>query len=79
MWMNAISKILLKDNRKLQKEIHKLNMEIYKKERLIKLNESKIFKSCEHDWEYDTECGQYDRIKYKCKKCRLWKSNSMYS
>ena len=77
--MDTTSKDLIKENKKLWREIHKLNVQIGKKERTIKANESAIFKTCEHDWEYDTECGQYDRIKYKCKKCRLWKSNSMYS
>ena len=45
----------------------------------IKENEKIIYKNCNHDWEYDETCGSYDRIKYKCKKCGLWRNAFMYS
>ena len=71
-------KKLMKENNKLWREIHQLNREIAIKNKTILENESIIFKTCEHEWEYDKNCGPYDRIKYKCTKCNLWKSNSMY-
>lgn len=77
--MEVTAKDLLKANRKLCREIRNMNVQIKIKEKEIKKNESEIFKICDHDWEYDVNCGQYDRIKYKCTKCYLWKSNSMYS
>lgn len=77
--MSTESEGLIKDNNKLWREIRKFNKEIYKREQLIKSNNSEIFKICEHKWEYDMNCGQYDRIRYQCKKCRLWKCRSMYT
>ena len=77
--MSKTSKELTKENKKLWRSIHKLNREIAIKKEIIQKNESTIFKTCDHEWEYDTSCGPYERIKYKCTKCNLWKSNSMYS
>jgi hypothetical protein len=72
--------------KELMKKIYTNNKEIYKMEREIsrrkkQINESEkvLFKVCEHDWEYDTSCGPYERIKYQCKKCRLWKNPYMYN
>ena len=77
--ISKTSKELTKENKKLWRSIHKLNREIAIKKEIIQKNESTIFKTCDHEWEYDTSCGPYERIKYKCTKCNLWKSNSMYS
>ena len=77
--MELTAKDLLKANRKLCREIRNMNVQIKIKETEINKNESEIFKICDHDWEYDINSGQYDRIKYKCTKCYLWKCRSMYS
>jgi hypothetical protein len=73
------AKDLLKENNKLYREINKLKRQISSRENQLLINEKLIFKSCPHEWEYDVNCGQYDRIKYKCTKCNLWKRPSMYN
>ena len=56
-----------------------MEREISRRKKQINESEKVLFKVCEHDWEYDTSCGPYERIKYQCKKCRLWKNPYMYN
>ena len=70
---------LIRQNYKKWREIGKLQKNISKLKQEINNNEREIYKICEHCWEYDTSVGPYDRIKYNCTKCGLWKSNTMYS
>jgi len=51
---------------------------IEKLEKKIKVNEKKIWKECEHEWEWDTASGMHDRSCYYCKHCKLWRNRYMY-
>ena len=70
---------LIKDNKKMRQEIFSYEKLINEYKKQIKANEKIIYQNCEHEWEYDTSCGPYDRIKYSCIKCGLWRNNYMYS
>jgi len=70
---------LVSENYELWKKIGDYNNTINLMKKKIITNEKIIYKSCIHDWEYDESCGPYDRIKYKCKKCSLFRSSYMYS
>ena len=70
---------LVNENYKLWKKIYNYDNSIRLMKKQIKKNEKVIYRNCNHDWEYDESCGPYDRIKYKCKKCGLWKNDYMYS
>jgi hypothetical protein len=61
------------------REIYKMEREISKRKKQIKESEKKLFKICDHEWEYDTSRGPYERIKYQCTKCNLWKNPYMYN
>jgi hypothetical protein len=37
-----------------------------------------IWNKCEHEWQYDTACGVYERNCYFCKHCKLWRNHYMY-
>ena len=47
-------------------------------EQKIKANEKVIWKECEHEWEWDTASGVYERNCYYCKHCKLWRNHYMY-
>ena len=44
----------------------------------IKANEKVIWTKCEHEWQYDTASGVYERNCYFCKHCKLWRNHYMY-
>jgi hypothetical protein len=70
---------LVNENNELLNTIYQYNNSIRTMKKQIRENEKIIYKNCSHDWEYDESCGQYDRIKYKCKNCGLWRNHYMYS
>lgn len=70
---------LVSENYELWEKIADYNNSISLMKKKIRANEKIIYKSCMHDWVYDESCGPYDRIKYKCKKCCLFRSAYMYS
>lgn len=76
--MSEKSQQLVKKNEELWREIHKLNAIIENHKLQIKENEKVIFKTCKHEWKYDETSGPYDRIKYRCVKCNLWRNSYMY-
>lgn len=76
---NSTVNNLVKENYKILEKIYEYNNLIKNMKKQIKENEKIIYKNCNHDWEYDETCGSYDRIKYKCKKCGLWRNAYMYS
>jgi len=69
---------LIQKNGEIWREIYNLKNHIHQLNQQYRNNEKAIFKICEHDWEYDNSVGPYDRIKYKCTKCSLWKNHFMY-
>ena len=71
-------KKLLKQNDDLRYNINLVREQIKKMEKIIINNERKIYLKCEHVWEYDNDVGQYDKIRYRCKKCTLWRCDMMY-
>ena len=77
--MNNQVEVLIKENNKIREKIFSYEKLINDYKKQIKLNEKIIYKNCEHEWEYDSSCGPYDRIKYKCIKCDLWRNDYMYS
>ena len=77
--MNNQVETLIKDNNEMRQEIFSYEKLINEYKKQIKLNEKIIYKNCEHEWEYDSSCGPYDRIKYRCIKCDLWRNDYMYS
>lgn len=65
---------------KILKKI-KYNFNFIEKELNHEINslEEKLYKSCEHIWEYDDGfCCSYDRRDYICKKCNLNKNKRFY-
>jgi len=70
---------LVNENYKLLNKIYEYDNSIRTMKKQIRENEKIIYKNCSHDWEYDESCGPYDRIKYKCKKCGLWRNDYMYA
>ena len=77
--MNNQVETLIKDNNEMRQEIFSYEKLINEYKKQIKLNEKIIYKNCDHEWEYDSSCGPYDRIKYRCIKCDLWRNDYMYS
>jgi hypothetical protein len=69
---------LCHENQEHRYEIVELREKIIQLENAIKNNEKIIWNNCEHDWVYDMSCGPYERNKYYCKKCRLWRNSYMY-
>ena len=69
---------LLEQNTTLRYNINLVGGQIDVMRDTIRKNESKIYKLCKHEWVYDTGAGPYERIRYQCKICDLWKCNSMY-
>jgi hypothetical protein len=70
---------LVNENLKLLEKIYDYDNSIKSIKKKIKENEKIIYKNCSHEWEYDESCGPYDRIKYRCKKCSLWRNDYMYT
>lgn len=69
---------LVNENDNLLKNIYQYENLIKEMKQQIRKNEKVIYKMCSHDWIYDETCGPYDRIKYKCKKCNLWRNSYIY-
>ena len=69
---------LCTQNQEHRYEIVELREKILKLEKIIKSNEKVIWNKCEHEWEWDTACGMYDRNCYYCKHCKLWRNHYMY-
>lgn len=74
--MDVSSLIIKKDE--AEQTIYLLENDIKKLKCKIKQMEKQIFNNCNHEWKYDNSCSPYDRIKYKCKKCNLWRNRYMY-
>ena len=70
---------LVNQNYELLNKIYDYNKSIKLMKKKLRDNEKIIYKNCKHEWDYDESCGIYDRIKYKCKKCGLWRNNYMYN
>ena len=77
--METDANTLIKENNDIRYNIELLSEQIRKMRETIRKNEIKIFKTCNHEWVYDTSCGPYETIKYQCKYCDLWRSRAMYS
>ena len=69
---------LCEQNQEYRYEIVDLREKILKLEEEIKVNEKKIWKECEHEWEWDIASGMCDRNCYYCKHCKLWRNSYMY-
>lgn len=69
---------LLEINEQFRLQIIALRNQAINLENKIRDNEKKIWKSCDHIWEYDTSCGQNSILKYSCQKCQLWRHQYMY-
>ena len=69
---------LSNQNQEYRYEIVEMREKILRLEEQIKSNEKVIWKNCEHEWKYDTCCGQYDRNNYYCAKCKLWRNSYIY-
>ena len=69
---------LIKENKKMQEEIHNMLKKINVYKRKINSNETLIFDKCKHIWEYDPSCYM-DTTKYYCKKCSLWRNRCWYT
>ncbi len=69
---------LIKRNYDMEKEISVLERQIQELKTTIKNNERQIYIGCKHEWSYDSSGGPYDRIKYICNICGLWRCDSMY-
>ena len=78
--MNSLtSETLIEKISSSWREIYRMEKLISKHKQYIKENEKILFKTCNHEWEYDTSCGPYERVKYQCIKCKLWKNPYMYN
>jgi hypothetical protein len=69
---------LLEINQKFRLQIIALRDQAINLENKIDDNEKKIWRLCDHTWEYDTGCGQNASLKYRCQKCQLWRHQYMY-
>ena len=69
---------LCEKNQEYRYKIVDLREKILKLEEEIKVNEQKIWKECEHEWKWDITSGMYDRNRYYCKHCKLWRNHYMY-
>jgi len=72
-----VDKILHKIS-SFQSDIRSKQLEINEMGKNIKECKKVLFKMCDHVWEYDSQCGPYETIKYKCKKCKLWRDPYLY-
>ena len=59
-------------------EIVTMREKIFKLEDLVKANEKKIWENCDHEWKYDISADEYEKNKYFCKHCKLWRNSYMY-
>lgn len=69
---------LIKQNDDLQDNINSLMNQVLDMKRKIKNNERYIYLNCDHEWIYDRLCAPYDKNKYYCKHCMLWRSSDIY-
>ena len=69
---------LCEQNQEHRYEIVEAREKILALEQKIKANEKFIWKECEHEWEWDTASGVYERNCYYCKHCKLWRNHYMY-
>ena len=76
--MSDIMKLITK-NDDMKHEIYTLSNKIKELRDTIKKNERIIYLGCTHTWIYDSSGGPYDKIKYRCKICGLWRCDYMYS
>jgi hypothetical protein len=74
---NFEAETLIRENKRMQKEIYDMEKKIIHLRQKIKSNEPSIFKICNHEWEYDPS-AYMDRTKYFCKKCKLWRNSCWY-
>lgn len=72
-------KKLLYSNGQLEKQIIDCLNIVKANKKLIKENEKKIWKKCNHNWERDYNVAFDDRIKYYCTKCKLWRNEYIYN
>ena len=70
---------LCNENQEYRYDIVEMREKILKLEDQIKKNEKIIWNNCDHVWEYDITSGQYERNRYYCKKCKLWRNSYMYN
>ena len=69
---------LCEQNQNYRYEIVEAREKILALEKKIKANEKVIWTKCEHEWQYDTASGVYERNCYYCKHCKLWRNHYMY-
>lgn len=72
------SESLISERDALKQEIFRAEALIRESKRNIKMIEKQIWISCDHDWEYIGDQDYYSRIKYQCKKCKLYRNDYMY-
>jgi hypothetical protein len=71
-----ISKIKIQNEKRIlifdyEKKIRILQEEIKNEERII-------FKICKHIWINDNDCCSYEKTRYICKTCNLYKNSYWY-
>ena len=71
--------LLLQENEELRDKIAILDSQIQQSQEKIRENERTIWKHCEHIWVNDECSGQYDKSRYTCEKCKLWKNARIYN
>lgn len=76
---NIYSTSLINENDKLRHKIYEYENYINELKILIKNNEKIIYKKCLHEWILDENVSCYDRTRHKCKNCKLWRNEYMYS
>ena len=70
--------ILLKQRKKLEKDIYKMDKLIAHNKKSIKQIERDLWKNCQHIWVYDTWASFDDKTKYICSVCRCYRNSSWY-
>jgi len=70
--------ILLKQRKKLEKDIYKMNKLVAQNKKTIKQIERDLWTNCKHIWVYDTWSGYDDKTKYICDVCRCYRNASWY-
>ena len=72
--MNEESSIIAETINQQWREIYKCEEIIRNLKNEIKQNKKKLFKTCQHEWEFDFAEPFDSRCKYKCKFCNLPKN-----
>ena len=62
-----------------RKMINKYLLQINILEEEIKTGEKLVYKNCQHAWEYDDTSDCYEKTRYICKTCHLWKNPYLYN